>query len=204
MPPSSVDAGGDHAGARWMAFYWAWSWAWAVYLVTAFLPSLFGVPTLEPWLLIALFVAGPAVMLLALQRWRKIRRTTGYPVIGELAEVVDVGAALFQYYDELFQADLSGLPTRERVQMARSRRKAQRGMRTVRNQMLIQTETAALGERWGWDWLRRRSTAKVTKVVAQMWRSYEAARASRDDEQNPADGSSDGASPADRPNSADG
>jgi hypothetical protein len=40
---------------------------------------------------------------------------------------------------------------------------------------------------------------KVTEVVAQMWRSYEAGRTSRDDEQNPADRSS-----ADRPSSADG
>lgn len=159
----------DRAAARVMTAYWVASWAWAIGLCAVLVPSVAEIPTLDPIAIGVLGVLGPLVVVALLRWWRRIRRGTGYPVIAELVPAARHGAALLAYFAALLSPDdASELSVREQAVRLQRRRAAAREHRIRERRLLIAVETAALAERWGWGWLRRRNVRSAARVIMTM------------------------------------
>lgn len=114
-PPSAVDATRDRAAIRIITVYWVFTGALFVWLFAAIVPSLLGVPTFDPAVLIVGFILLCATAIGFQLRWRAVRRTTGYPITPTLYPLMEPAASVMADAKALFHVTLDDMESTQQT-----------------------------------------------------------------------------------------
>ncbi len=99
--PADVDAAQDRAARRVFVAYWVVQWVGGVSIAVTVLPSLLGVPTLDPTVLIVGTILVVAVVVATRQVLLTLRRRTGVPVVADLQPVIAPLASYLAHFQQL-------------------------------------------------------------------------------------------------------
>lgn len=175
-PPAAVNADRDRAAIRTITLYWCLSWGLAGWSVGAVLPSLFGIPTFDPPVLIVVFALAVVAAIGVQLRWRALRRETGYPIAPRLHDTLHNGVAVLCYFRDRYNLTSSDvaldLDARERGQFERGQRTLRRQFRGATAQLLLHIETVAAADRWGATLVAEHSARKVRADITAFWTRF--------------------------------
>ncbi len=172
--PQQVDPRADQLADRLFTANRVTTWTLMAFVAVLVLPSMSGVPTLNPiaLLLIPLIMVGFIVF--ATRKHFALRRRTGAPVAGDDQdkELFDALAIMIRCidYDALQNwKALANDPTVNRTDVAASRSTANKMQRTINanaRKIMLYGELGAQAERRGWTWLRDKHLREIHKITA--------------------------------------
>lgn len=165
--PAAVDASKDRRARWYFAFSEVLGWLMLPFSGIFLIPAMNGVP-MPPLVLIAVCLVMPLAVLVAVLRFRALRKITGAPILADVQGVIEATAEIFAYQRACFREVLEA-PDIDRATRAELRKEEEQWSKSVwqlRRTLLRHCELAALAQRYGWTRTRDRQARKIVEMCS--------------------------------------